>query len=343
MPTASHDHRRLGAFTLMEMMVVSAILGLVAAYMMQTLTHQQNAYVVTENVTEAQQSLRLVSDLMEREIRVAGYMVPPAGAACAADFTGAPDTLYVSAADKIRTVEDLESADLNLVRGNLGAEVSAIAGFGTPRTETTPGAPETIGLARSYVDVAADGVDFADGEGVILVDLNNVTGPVACGRITSIASGCTTATSTCSLAIQFEATNMTLTGADIVAIPAHVYRILPATATKPAQLFRDGDLMAGDVEDLQVVFYYDDNGDRIVDAGEVFGEGATRLPATAATDHSELIEIRLNVTTATRVEDPNDDFAGTRLQSTGNRTAATTGDRKRRRVHQSTVRLRNLG
>jgi len=337
--------RRSRGYSLMEMVVVGAVLGLVTAYMMQTVTYQQQAYVITEQVTQAQQNLRLISDLIERELRVAGYMAPPSAAACAADNTTAPDRLYLSATDRVRTVDALESIDLQLVRGNLGAPISIAAGaLGTSDVD--------VDFDQVWVDVQADGTDFVEGGGVIIVDRSDANGVVACGTIDTWPASCPNGTGGCNnVRVDFEASNFSVPiGGDLVAVPAHVYDVDTATN----RLFRDGVLMSSDVEDLQVVFYYDRDGDRVVDlapAGseELFGDAGTpSLPAPAAVDHNQLIEVRVNVVTVTSSDDPNGDFVGMKGQVTGNRNPASvvgsgTNDRKRRRVHSSSVRLRNLG
>ena len=67
---------RRDGFTLIELMITSAILLLVMLYVTQAFTVQQKTYVVVDQVTEAQQNLRAVSDLVDRDVRLAGFMVP---------------------------------------------------------------------------------------------------------------------------------------------------------------------------------------------------------------------------------------------------------------------------
>ena len=62
-----------GGFTLVEMMISVAILGLVMAGLLGLLTSSRNAYSRGSSTIEAQQNARLALDRMGKEIREAGY------------------------------------------------------------------------------------------------------------------------------------------------------------------------------------------------------------------------------------------------------------------------------
>jgi prepilin-type N-terminal cleavage/methylation domain-containing protein len=330
--------RRERGFTLVELLVASAILLLVMVYVTQAFTVQQKTYVVVDQVTEAQQNLRAVSDLIDRDVRLAGYMVPKQAAVCGHDATTAPDRLYLSNADMIRTVFALEGGNEDL-SGNYGAPVS-----GVNSAWTSSGAAASVTLTQNWVDVSADGADFAVDGGVILVNRRDPEANVACGTITSISGN--------TLTIDLGDTSIGPVGlnADVVAVPAHVYSLTPAASGTPARLFRDGVLIASDVEDLQVTYFFDLDDDLLVDAGESFAVagGTARpfelTPASSRPDPSSLREVQINLVTATRDDDPNRDWTLGRGQVTGNRTAGSlsTGDGKRRRVYTARVRPRNL-
>jgi len=213
-----------------------AILLLVMLYVTQAFTVQQKTYVVVDQVTEAQQNLRAISDLVDRDVRLAGFMVPAHAAVCGHDATSGPDRLYLSNADAIRSVFALEGGNENLA-GDYGAPVS-----GVNSTWTRSGATASIALTRTWVDVAADGIDFAVSAGVILADRRSPNAVVACGTITAITGN--------TLTVDLGSTSIGPVGlnADVVAVPAHVYSLTPAGAGTPAQLFRDGMLIASDDE-----------------------------------------------------------------------------------------------
>ena len=75
--------RRNAGFTLVELLIASAILLVLMVAVSQAFLTQQRTHVVIDQVTEAQQNLRAVSELIERDLRRSGYMVPPHAAVCA--------------------------------------------------------------------------------------------------------------------------------------------------------------------------------------------------------------------------------------------------------------------
>jgi hypothetical protein len=317
---------------LIELMITSAILLLVMLYVTQAFTVQQKTYVVVDQVTEAQQNLRAVSSLIERDIRLAGYMVPRHAAVCGMDHKNVPDRLFISNADVIRTVFALEGANEDL-SGNYGAPVS-----GVTSTWTRSGASASVTLNRLWVDVAADGADFAVGGGVILVNRRDPAADIACGKVIDISGN--------TLTINLVNTHIGPVGlnADVVAIPAHEY-LLTGGGGLPNSLLRDDVLVAQDVEDLQLAYFFDFDDDLEVDAGETFGlAGGPELAFEGnASDPSKLLEVQLNLVTVTRDDDPNRDWTLGKGEVTGNRIAGTlsAGDGKRRRVYSARILLRN--
>jgi hypothetical protein len=272
-------------------------------------------------------------------------MVPPAAAVCAWDQTGGPDTLFVSDSDVLRTVDGLDDKGADaisppLVGDLLGAPVSGAApGWSSPGVS-----PGSITLTQNWADVAADGVDFQAGGGVILVDTQDDTGRVACGIIGSIGGNTL-------VNVNWNGTQIgPVPSGTVLAIPAHVYSInAPAGATP--QLVRDGLVLAEDIEDFQVALYFDEDGDRDVGPDETYGDGVDAAGGNnssdydpALTDGQELREVRINLVAVTRDPDPRQDYQQGLPQATENRVlGAPTADRFRRRVHTSTVRLRNVG
>lgn len=64
-------------FSLVELMVVVVLFGLVMSALFTVYqTHQRSAYV-QEEVVEVQQNLRIAVDEISRDIRMAGFMIPP--------------------------------------------------------------------------------------------------------------------------------------------------------------------------------------------------------------------------------------------------------------------------
>ena len=60
-------------FTLVEILVAMVIAGVVMAGIYSAYSSQQRSYIVQEQIAGMQQNLRAAMDLMEREIRMAGY------------------------------------------------------------------------------------------------------------------------------------------------------------------------------------------------------------------------------------------------------------------------------
>ena len=330
------NSRSTRAFTLLELLLSMVILGGLIFVMTSAFQVQQRTYVVVDQISEAQQNMRGVTDLIERDVRRAGYMVPKQAAICGYDATTGADTLYVSHTEVLRSVYDLEDDNLDL-SGNFGAPVT-----NDTSTFNATGAAFTLQLSRLWVDAAADGDDFAVGDGVIVVNKNDEDQSVACGTITSIAGN--------NLTVNLGATSTGAVNlnADVVVIPAIVYRL--DTGVTPPRLMRNGQMLASGVEDFQVTYFFDLNDDLVLDGGESFGTagGTDRpwelTPVANRPDFTSLRSVGINIVTATRQDDPNVNYRLGKGQVTGNRTAGSlvTIDGKRRRVSSTRVRLRNV-
>jgi prepilin-type N-terminal cleavage/methylation domain-containing protein len=321
-------------FTLIELVVALGLLSVVLLFVFNTFSYQHATYSVVDQISEAQQNTQAAARLIERDVRNAGYLVPAQAAACGVDSTSAADVLFVSDTDAILPADqlpvelagedlDAKASDDPTGLGSLVVDVDKIVVDGT----------------ASY-DTDADGTndsDFRVGAGAILADLGNPDRGVSCGLVTAVDDSAPFSVTVNFLAIHGASAPQ---AKDLVLVPAHVYQIV--TGTGPPQLQRDGVLLAKDVEDLQFAWFYDDDTDEIVDAGEVRGVSGTNY-ATNAVVGTELREIRVNLIASTRANDPrNPDNAGIGQQRENRATGIPTADGKHRRVHTATVRLRNL-
>ena len=173
------DSRRAG-FTLTELMVAMAML-LVVVTLTQTFVVQHRTYVVVDQVSEAQQNLRAVAWLLERDVRMAGFMVAEAAAACALDNTNAADALYVSDSDAIDPTGP--------VSPGAGAEVSSGYSGGAGLKTLSVDEGSTAGRRHgAFYDTDGDGAkdaDFRVNGGAILVDIANSNRGRACGVVRS--------------------------------------------------------------------------------------------------------------------------------------------------------------
>jgi prepilin-type N-terminal cleavage/methylation domain-containing protein len=325
-------------FSLIELLISSTIMAAVVVLLMQTFTTQNQTYVVVDQTTEAQQNARVIAELIEHDARAAGFLVPKAAAVCAVDRTNAPDSLYLSNSEVLRTVDQLEAAGKkDLIAGDLGALATAATG-----AILGPGIAN-FNVNQNYLDIAADGADFVPNGGAIVVDANDLNGRVACGRVVTVAAN--------TITVDLEnAIGPLQLNRKVLVVPAYRYVIVPGVGAAPSSLQRNGVVMANDVEDLQVAIFADANANRAVDPGEYRGEQGGGAYDPTATDGDTIREVRLNVVVRTRTQDPNQRFDRGRRQTPENRvlTAAELAADVaqpgfRRRIHSATVRLRNVG
>lgn len=322
--------------TLIELLVAMGAMGLVLVYTLGTFAANRNTYVVIENLSEAHQNMLAIASLIERDIRTAGYMVPPATAACGVDATNGPDTLFVSDAEAIVTAESLAAG---LAGTELGSTaVSIPGGWGTPQQIDLDDI--LIDQQPSYDTDATPGADsdFQLDGGAIFFDPNDPENGVYCGIVTAVDA----ANDKITISLAGGLATAPAGGAGWLVVPAHVYRI------NGNALERNGVVMARNVEDLQVAWFYDLDEDGQLDANENFGAGGTEPnldngqigPAPGA-DPGLLREIRFNLVLRTADDDPQDNTVGIG-QVRENRTNPAPADGFRRRVHTATIRLRNI-
>jgi len=319
--------RRERAFTLMEFMVAVGLLGVLMIGVTSSFTFQQRTYVVVDQVAEAKQNVRVVADLIERELRNAGYMVPGTASVCGVDDDEGPDKLYISNAQAIVAMSSLPA---NLLTTPLGAIITT-----APSSGLGAGS-QTIAVDTLDLD-GIGGADFEEDAGIIIADRNLGLTSVACGVVTTVGAA---GGSTVPLQITLEdSTGALASGSELVAIPAIVYEL------DGDELKRNGITIVDQVEDFQIAWFYDLNDDGLVDPGEYIADGQGVNDTYDATDldGTLLRELRISVVVRTRDEDPNRTWQGGIGQTLENRDpdSVAAQDGARRRIHTSTVRLRN--
>lgn len=338
---------RQRGYSLIEIMIATAILGVVMFGLVATFTANQKTHVTVDQVTVAQQNLRVVAEIIENDLRMSGYMVPGHAAVCVGDSGTGADTLYLSDADAILSVAEIQSQDSALLGSELGVPVTNVS-----PGSSVGGSGMTLVLSERWIDLGSE-ADFAVGAGVMVVDKNDSEGRVVCGTITSLTNS---AGNGVSLVVDFDTAAVTFgsgSATEIAAIPALVYKIIePAGgATDRYQLRRNGVLVANDIEDMQLVLFFDADDDGVVEAGEVegddgsmVGDGISIIHSPALADGRALKQVRINLIISTEREDPDQRAPLSQPQVTGNRDPSSLAapDRKKRRVYQSTIRLRNV-
>ncbi len=82
-------------FTLLEVMIALAIMGVVTAAVMQAYVTQHENYMVQEDISDIQQNARASVDELVRNVRMAGYGIPPTLSAVTPSNTN-PDTITIT-------------------------------------------------------------------------------------------------------------------------------------------------------------------------------------------------------------------------------------------------------
>lgn len=334
-------------YSLIEIMVATAILGVVMFGLVATFTANQKTHVTVGQVTSTQQNLRVVAEMIENDLRMSGYLVPDQAAVCLGDSGVGPDTLYLSDSDAILSVAQIQATDPELLGGEFGVPITNITS-GT----AVGGSSMDLVLSKRWIDFGSQ-ADFKLGAGVMVVDRNDDEGRVVCGTISGVVfnsgDGVTLNVDFSTTPVTFGATNLV----DLVAVPALVYSIaVPEAGTSDRyQLRRNGLLIANDVEDMQLALFFDHDDDGVVESGEVegddgsaVGDGISITHSPAAVDGRNLKQVRLSLVMSSDREDPDPKTPLSQQQVTGNRDPQSIPepDRKKRRTYESTVRLRNV-
>lgn len=356
--------KRNSGFTIIELVTSLAILLLLTAYLTQMMVEQSRTYTVVDQVTEVQQNLRAITDLIEREVRVTGFLVNEVAAVCGIDNTNGPDILFVTDSDPLLPdptagTQSYMAMDLNpATYGGAGVDTVNASGLGT-----------TVLDSAAFYDNDNDGTGDADfmfnpvlGQtgGVIIADRANPGRGAHCGLLTAVGANSVTVDFGMTVTTPFGTQAMApvnpalpaAAGVDLIAIPAHVYMIIPAALTGGApQLWRDGMMLADDVEDLQFAMFYDLDDDGTIDLAPTHEYPGSLAPGVQyvsnAWDNSDLRELRVNFVVRTRSQDvaavQNPAMAQGQFANTENRIAVPGTDGFRRRIQTMLVRPRNIG
>ena len=293
---------RSSGFTMTELMIALVIMILVTSQIMLAYMNQHQHSMSHERVVQSQEEVRLVTDVMLADLRMAGFMVDETAAVGSLDGgANAPDVLCVSDPSAI---DDMVLVD-------------AQARFdGAKVTSAVAASASSIVLSAATRDIDGDGTDdFANVGGIIISSGTEVH----CGEVTGVTGN--TVSFTPSTPAGFSATI-----ADAFVVPALVYRVASD------QLTRNGAVLSSQIEDLQVEFGVDADANGMIENAEfpiddLSGQNLRRLRTarvhvTAKTPRAEL------------------DYTG-QFTAIANRAAGATDSFKRRRVSADAL-LRNL-
>jgi prepilin-type N-terminal cleavage/methylation domain-containing protein len=289
-------------YSLIELVVAMALMGIVVTQVTLVLTTQQKNYVEQESVSDTQQDVRLLTEALLGDLRMGGFMVPRQAAVGSIDGgAGASDILCVS------DPSVFAPASYNTATGRFDAASVSNA---------LAGANSSVTIAAANLDIDGDAVnDFVIGGGILISDGSRVH----CGIIDSIAGS----------AVGFSPTTAagaTFVSLDTVAVPAVVYQVTGTTLT------RNGLALSTITEDLQIEFGVDTNGDGEIGAGEFPVDDLT------GSNLSQTRLARVHVTSLVGAEDA--DFVGNRPAAANRNAGAADGFRRRKIT--ADMRLRNV-
>jgi prepilin-type N-terminal cleavage/methylation domain-containing protein len=301
-------------FSLIEIMSALVILSIAMTAVFATFISQQKSFTVQNRVAEMQQNLRQAVEYMSRGIRLAGYGIPDnvvipnniiaAGVTSvrsiyAKDNTTGPDQVYI-----------LYSFDMDANQPS--TTLTAIGGTGGSVTvdNTTgflPGGGELVLItdgttADLYQTSAAGGTTLTFGGGY------------SSGHAKSYPAGSTVAKARFDRYFIDNTTDM--------AHPTLMVDRMGGSAPQP---------LADDIEDLQLTYAVDLNGNDFIDSGEW-----TPTPANL----SQIRQVRLQFIARARL--PEAGWSETR-PTIGNRTDVGTPDGRRRRTYDIVIDVRNSG
>ena len=253
-------------------------------------------------------------------------MVPGYASSCGVDNDNAPDILYLSDSNAIDPGSDTDPYPGARIAGltnlSLGAAVLTLDTL----------AIETGGTRKAY-DTNGDGTndsDFQPGGGVIIADSLDPDRGAGCGRIRSVNIGSDQIT--VDIVSRLDNTG---NPAQLIAVPAHEYRI------NGTRLLWNNKGLSEGIEDFQVVYMFDEDGNDVIEADDKLGDGQADDYDSDEQSADDLREIRVSVVARSRMEDPR--FPTGRLQPVENRDPSGTADGFHRRLLTTRLRLRNVG
>lgn len=283
-------------FTLIEILIALAIFAVVIAQAFAVFGAQHVTYTGTERAIEVQEDVRLVTEAVLSDVRMAGYMVPQVAGISSVDGGNASaDMVCVSDPSKIADAQ-VDAATARFDKAQV--QFSAIgAGDNSVQVDT--------------VDVDGDGnpsglPDFRVGEGVILADgtsshcgiISDVTGttitfapPTPAGFSAGVGSG--------------------------RAVPAIAYQVVGS------DLMRNGLRLSTQVEDIQIEFGIDGDGDGQIAGGEFHD-------VLNGQDPLDLLAVRLSV--IARADREDEELMTSGRPAAANRTAGAADGFRRRKV-----------
>ncbi len=300
-----HDSRTIGGFSTIELLVSLAIMSVVIIQTLGLFVSQQQTFHVQQRVVATQEDARLAADMMHRDIRMAGFMVTAfAGISTRDGDTTASDVLCVSDP----SVLDATKIDEAMSRFDRAVITPTAVG----------GAVSSVTISSNHADVDEDGDDdFEVDHGIIISDGSQTW----CAHVTSVSP----------TSIGFDPptpAGFVVAATTGRAVPAVIYQLTGAG------LERNKKLLSSQVEDVQVAFGLDLDGNGVI-AGAEFP-----IHDIETADTNLIQEVRVSVLTRTRTEDIK--VTGNGRQKVANRDPSGSPDAYRRRLAVLRAAPRNM-
>jgi type IV pilus assembly protein PilW len=156
-------------FTLVEVMVAMAIVGVVMAGIYSAYYSQQRSYTVQEQVAEMQQNLRGAMYFMAKEIRMAGCN--PTGGADAGIVTAGSNTINFTMDTRGQDLDDPPNGTTTNANENITYALADI--FPLPAGDGVMEIVRDVGTGQQVIAENIDALDFVylDGDGNVTADL----------------------------------------------------------------------------------------------------------------------------------------------------------------------------
>jgi prepilin-type N-terminal cleavage/methylation domain-containing protein len=330
-------------FTLIEMMIVVAILGVVTAQLFTVFANQKRVFTSNDRALDVQESARLTLDMISFDARMAGFMVPPRAAVASVDGgKDHADRLCLSSngfAPPISQDDPTLDGEINTYDG---LPVTAVSGLGI--------------VTIPILDINNDAKpDLVDGQAVIVASRTNSY----CARIKHIDNP-VPGKYDLSFDVPAGENPFDYLGADttdMVVVPANIYEL----NEKTLELRRNTLLLAAQVEDFQVEYWLDNPGVsdpifRNTTAGVGVEDGDSEFPVNnlnapdppagpLVANNDAIRRVRVSLTARTIREEQTDSASGHLLGSRpalANRQADPTPDSFRRRSFSASILPRNI-
>jgi type IV pilus assembly protein PilW len=312
-------------------MAALVILAIALTAVFATFASQQKSFTVQSRVAEMQQNLRQAVEYMSRDIRLAGYGIPPDNVAVpgtanpagitsirslyAIDNTTGPDQIYILYMFDMDANQPPTSDNGAGVPNNAGSiTVSSTAGFlstGGELVLVTDGT--TADLYETSAGTSGNTMNFGAGyNGIHSKSYPAGSPPVTVAKARFVRYYIDSTTD-----------------------PAHPTLMvdrLGGAAPQP---------LADDIEDMQIRYNMDTNGDGIAETLDVDDPATGLSSVTGITlNPSQIRQVRLQFIARTRL--PEAGWAETR-PALGNRAAGSTPDGYRRRTYDIVIDVRNSG